>query len=220
MSTFLKVLFSLLVFFALLAGLAYIFLGKSIQLVSGQIGNLGEEQITVSPITVSDLSKTMKIKVLTTYKEIIVDKEKKYVYKIPEIKVFNYTFGNIVLKENHYRLCAIFLCRADLGYDLSKVSPDWLTVRGDTAIVKMPPVELLNKGKWTVDETNKRTRTIIEDRGAKWTKEEKRILKLKANVKMRNSLVTEGIYKSANHQGKEIIANLIRSYGYKVVIVH
>jgi len=163
---------------------------------------LFNERIEVGHIQISDLSKTEKLKVLTMYKEVIVSQ-----YKQEHGRFFG---------TNDYQIHSIFPGRVDIGFDLSKCTDDWITIDGDTAIVSLPAVEILNKDNWLIDEAKKQT--PIED--GKWSAADYDKMALRANALIKRNCELDNCYSIAEEQGFKVISNLLKTFGYSNVKIN
>ena len=148
-------------------------------------------------IQITDLSKTAKLKVLTMYKEIIVSQYRQE--------------RGFLFSQNEYQIHSIYPGRLDIGFDLTKCEDDWIVTDGDTVIVSLPPVEILNKDAWYIDETKKQT--PIED--GSWNNADYNTMAQRANALMRRTCELEDCYKQAETQGFKVVANLFKSFGYQ-----
>ena len=148
-------------------------------------------------IQITDLSKTAKLKVLTIYKEIIVSQ-----YRLER---------GLLFSQNEFQIHSIYPGRLDIGFNLTKCEDNWIVTEGDTVIVSLPPVEILNKDAWYIDETKKQT--PIED--GSWSNADYNIMAQRANALMRRTCELEDCYKQAETQGFKVIANLFKSCGYQ-----
>jgi len=152
----------------------------------------------VGHIQLSDLSKTSKLKVLSLYKEVIVSQYRK-------------ERGLLFYSQNESQIHSIYPGRVDIGFDLTKCDDNWLTFEGDTAVVTLPPVEILNKDGWYIDEAKKQT--PIEE--GTWTADDQNKLALRANALIKRTCELEDCYKQAETQGFKVISNLLRAFGYQ-----
>lgn len=166
---------------------------------------LFSERVEVGHIQISDLSKTEKLKVLTMYKEVIVSQ-----YKQERGRLFG---------TNNYQIHSIYPGRVDIGFDLSKCEDNWITMEGDTAIVNLPAVEILNKDNWLIDETKKRT--PIET--GKWSSTDYDKMARRANAMIKRNCELDNCYVLAEEQGFKVVSNLLNALGYdniKINIQH
>ena len=158
---------------------------------SGSIFGFGGRKTTVGDITVSDISKTEKLKVLTVFKEILVEQTKEKPGTL---------FG-----KNEYKIATVFPARLDFGFDLSKCDEDWIKESGDSVIVNLPPIEILNKDGRSIDEAQKR----VPIESGEWTNAEKEDFSVRAEALMRRNCIRDGYYKMAEEMGAKSIMGLI-----------
>jgi len=163
---------------------------------------LFDERVEVGHIQISDISKTEKLKVLTMYKEVIVSQ-----YKQEHGRFFG---------TNDYQIHSIYPGRVDLGFDLSKCDENWISMSGDTAIVSLPAVEILNKDKWLIDETKKQT--PIED--GKWYAADYDKMAHRANALIIRNCELDNCYTLAEQQGFKVISNLLKTLGYENIKIN
>ena len=116
-----------------------------------------------------------------------------------------------LFSQNEYQIHSIYPGRIDIGFDLTKCEEDWIVTDGDTVIVSLPPVEILNKDAWYIDETKKQT--PIED--GTWTTADYNTMAQRANALIKRTCELEDCYKQAETQGFKVVTNLLRSFGYK-----
>lgn len=99
-----------------------------------------------------------------------------------------------------------------LGVDLKKAEASWFTARGDTAIVTLPPVSLLNPD--FIDES--RTRTFYEK--GHFDAAVSDALYEKARRQMLSRSLTPSVMDQAGENMRQRIEALFRSFGYKQVV--
>ena len=100
-----------------------------------------------------------------------------------------------------------------LGVDMSRLRDDWFQARGDTAIVRLPPIRQLNAR--FIDEA--RTQTFYES--GTWSGRDRERLYRRARQRMLRRLRTSDAYRQAERNGREQVASLMRSFGFQTVIV-
>jgi|GEM_PF-2278293 len=163
-------------------------------------GRLFGRKTRISDITILDVSPTEKLKTLTMYKEVMMSFHK------PSDELFSLSDDMI---------CAIYPARLDFGFDLSGCDSSWLSAKGDTLLVKMPPVRVLNKDGASVDEARKR---VPIERGV-WSVEDNRALSSLAGASMLRSCERDDCYREAEKQGRIYLENLFHSFGFENVLV-
>ena len=99
-----------------------------------------------------------------------------------------------------------------LGVDLKKAEASWFTARGDTAIVTLPPVSLLNPD--FIDES--RTRTFYEK--GHFDAAVSDALYEKARRQMLSRSLTPSVMDQAGENMRQRFEALFRSFGYKQVV--
>lgn len=101
-----------------------------------------------------------------------------------------------------------------LGIDMNRLSDNWFRAQGDTAIVHLPKIQQLNKH--FIDEA--RTQTFYET--GSWDNETRERLYRRAERRMKHRLRTSNAYTQAERNGREQVAALMRSLGFRTVIVN
>ena len=155
----------------------------------------------VWPITINQISKTEKLKVASFHKEILVS----------EHRISKGLFSN-----TEDKLYIIYPATLNLGFDLSKCNEQTFRRIGeDTVFVTLPPVEVLNKNGYTIDEAGKHT--AIE-KGI-WSNETIGLLKKRAEAIMLRSCEYDSCYRKAEELGKIMVKALVKKLGYATVVV-
>ncbi len=113
------------------------------------------------------------------------------------------------------RICTIYPACLDFGFDLTKCDENWIREEGDSIIVTLPPVEILNKDMESLDEANKR----VPIESGEWTPEEKIDFRERAEAIMLRNCEKEQCYKMAEKQGQKTISKLFEAFGKKNVKV-
>lgn len=107
------------------------------------------------------------------------------------------------------RLVRIYYGTLRLGIDLRQTEKDWITTKGDSIIVKLPPVKLLDEN--FIDEG--RTRAFIES--GKWTETDRAAMTRKAYQLMIGQCLTPQNIASAERNANIQMENLLRSMGFQ-----
>ena len=155
----------------------------------------------VWPITINQISKTEQLKVASFHKEILVS----------EHRISKGLFSN-----TEDKLYVIYPATLNLGFDLSKCDEQTFRRLGeDTVLVTLPPVEVLNKNGYTIDEAGKHT--AIEK--GTWSNETMGVLKSRAEAIMLRSCEYDSCYKKAEELGKVMVKALVKKLGFTTVIV-
>lgn len=108
-------------------------------------------------------------------------------------------------------LTRIYAGTLRLGVDMREASGDWFTAKGDTAVLKLPPITLLNPD--FIDEA--RTRTFIEE--GDWNAETYEALYRKAREKMLRRSFGKGQRQQAAQNIAEKFRSLFLAFGYRHV---
>ena len=98
------------------------------------------------------------------------------------------------------------------GFDLSKLTDDGIKVNGDTIDIKLPAPQILDII------SNPSDYTIFEENG-KWSHEEIVALQSQGKEKTLNNALQNDLLLKANEVGKERVAELFRTFGFRVVNV-
>lgn len=158
----------------------------------------GRETVT-GAVTVGNIIPTGQLRVMSVYKEIIVGSTKT---------------DNMLIGSVDRKIYAVYPAQLNLGYDFSRFGQDALRVSGDTAYVKLPPVQILNEGGQFVDEA--RMRVPIQT--GKWTWREMEALREKANREMLYQCYRDGSMNEASLQGRAVIEKMLTTLGCKAVV--
>lgn len=110
-------------------------------------------------------------------------------------------------------LSRIYYGTLRLGIDLRDAADDWISTDGDTLVVKLPPVKLLDEH--FIDEA--RTRSFYED--GTWSAAARAALTRKAEAMMRQRCLTADNLHSAGQNAVEQFGQMMRSMGYEYVRV-
>lgn len=111
------------------------------------------------------------------------------------------------------RLARIYYGELRLGIDLRKVTDQWIAYHGDTLVVSLPPITLLDEK--FIDEA--RTRPFYED--GTWTEEERMQLYNKAYRTMRSRCYTQRNRQRARQHAIEQFTQLFHNMGIEHVQV-
>ena len=174
-----------------------LFLRSQRQQISDFYDYLFKPQVEVGHIQLSDLSKTEKMKILSMYKEVVVSQYR---------QGLSFFYG-----QSTAEIHSIYPGRIDIGFDLSKCDENWISTEGDTVVVNLPPVEILNKDSWYIDEAKRQT--PIEE--GSWTAADYTKMARRANALIKRTCELEDCYKQAEAQGFKVVANLLRAFGYQ-----
>ena len=178
--------------------------------------------------TANVITEIKKISEFTTacyYEDKIID-HKKYEYFDREVKkgkssgilssltsVFSSDTNKVeVVKDSTEsgRIVYIVRTKVKAGYDFSKIEEGGITVQGDTLCVKLPPVEIFdiiaNPSDWTL---------YYHD--GEWEDAEIRTLQSNSKAGIKQDAINAGIIEKAETYGKEEIAMLFKTFGFKEV---
>lgn len=120
-------------------------------------------------------------------------------------------FGtNLALPDDE--LCIISRGKARAGVDLSKLSDDSFSMRGDTVTIRLPEPELfeviLNPSDYEI---------FVED--GRWSHEEVVALESRAKEAIRRDALAAGLLDKAGESAATQLDRLLRSLGYGEVVV-
>lgn len=110
-------------------------------------------------------------------------------------------------------LARIYKGTLRLGIDLSQAPQDWVTTQGDTVIVTLPPVKLLNPQ--FIDEA--RTQTFHET--GSWDAQSRERMYQKAHRRMLLRNLSEENLRQAHEVGKLRMKHVFQTLGFPLVVV-
>jgi len=110
-------------------------------------------------------------------------------------------------------LARIYYGTLRLGVDMRQVTPGWITVNGDSVVVELPKVDLLDKA--FIDEA--RTKSFFES--GKWSAADREALYKKAYRQMKAHCLTRENLQAAEANGHDQFTRMMQSMGYKNVKV-
>ena len=111
------------------------------------------------------------------------------------------------------QLVRIYYGTLRLGVDLSKTKKNWITAHGDTVVVRLPNVGLLDKE--FIDET--RTRAFYES--GRWTARDREALYRKARRQMMSHALTKENLKTAEANAEHEVRRMMSAMGYNNITV-
>jgi len=111
------------------------------------------------------------------------------------------------------QLVRIYYGTLRLGIDLSKTKKNWITAHGDTVVVRLPKVGLLDKE--FIDET--RTRAFYES--GRWTARDREALYRKARRKMMSHALTKENLKAAEANAEYEMRRMMSAMGFNNITV-
>ena len=112
------------------------------------------------------------------------------------------------------QLSAIYSGTLRLGVDMSKAPEQWFTAKGDTAVLNLPAVGLLDNH--FIDEA--RTRTFYES--GTWTAAERESLYQKAKNQMMKRCLTKANLQAARRNSTAHFNQMFFNFGFKFVIIN
>ena len=110
-------------------------------------------------------------------------------------------------------LARIYYGTLRLGVDMRQVTPGWITTNGDSVMVVLPKVGLLDKA--FIDEA--RTKSFYES--GRWTAADREALYKKAYRQMKAHCLTRENLQAAEANGHEQFTRMMLSMGYKNIKV-
>lgn len=149
----------------------------------------------MGPVTIRDIAKTEQLKVLSAHKEILASMHR---------------VKSGLLKDSEDKIYVIYPATLHFGFDLSECDTSSIQTMGDTVLVKLPPVKILNKDGKSVDEAAKRT--AIEE--GTWSAQEMTELRGRAEALMRRYCEYDSCYARAEKTGKSMVRTMLLSLGY------
>lgn len=112
------------------------------------------------------------------------------------------------------QLAQIYTGTVRLGIDMKKAPDDWFTAKGDTAVLYLPTVGLLDKN--FIDEAQ--TKAFYEK--GTWRPEDKNKLYAIAHRKMLARCLTIDNLRAARQQASAQFDQIFFAFGYKYVIIN
>ena len=112
----------------------------------------------------------------------------------------------------HNELVLLLKGIARAGFDLSKLTEGDLVAHSDTLAINLPAPELFDVI------INPSDYEVFVEKG-KWSHEEIQAFQVQAKEQLRTHALEEDIIGKAKTEGKERLANLFKTFGYKVVEV-
>ena len=106
-------------------------------------------------------------------------------------------------------LVRIYYGTLRLGIDMSQLESEWIEASGDSVMLMLPKVGLLDTD--FIDEA--RTKPFFES--GKWKPEDKEAMYKKAYRQMKAHCLTKENLQAAEANGEEQMRNMMRSMGYK-----
>ena len=111
------------------------------------------------------------------------------------------------------QLVRIYYGTLRLGIDMSKTKKNWISAHGDTIVVKLPKVGLLDKD--FIDET--RTKAFYES--GRWTARDREALYRKAKRQMMSHALTKENLKTAEQNAEVQMRQMLNAMGYNNITI-
>lgn len=175
----------------LLAGIA-VWLVRS--LLRSEVGVEVDEGIRVTPEQITSIKGIGEWEFLAVANEELVDTVRKGVFS-----------------DDH--LVRIYYGTARLGVNMHQVEPGWISTEGDTLLVTLPAVGLLDRD--FIDEG--RTKSFFES--GRWSHQDRDALYRKAYRQMLEHSLTKENLNSARENGKEQFRRMMKAIGFDRVHV-
>ncbi len=157
-----------------------------------------EKQTT---LTVEEIKKISELNTASYYEEMLLEKRD--------------TTKGFLGKKNKHLLAVLVKGNLKVGFDLSQISEDDISIGEDKSVVITLP-----EAKVTDIITNPSDMTIVYGGKDKhFTNDDINELLNQAKTVLTNNARAEGIFDKATEQGKKEIANLLKAMGYKNVTV-
>lgn len=112
-----------------------------------------------------------------------------------------------------HHLARIYYGTLRLGVNLKKAKPGWITAKGDSVIVILPPIELLDND--FIDETA--TKSFYES--GRWSAADREAMYQKAYRRMKRAGMSEANITSAENNADAQLRTMMRSMGFSNVVV-
>lgn len=116
-----------------------------------------------------------------------------------------------IFSDDH--LVRIYYGTMRLGIDMRQVEPGWLKSDGDSIVVTLPPIQLLDRD--FIDEA--RTRSFHES--GSWTAKDREALFMKAHRQMLRHGLTPENMKVAQENGEALFRQMLQSMGFEHVSI-
>ena len=174
----------------LLVGIAVMWLYRGIK--QTEIGIEVNDRIDITPEQIQQIKDIGEWEFLSVSDEQLVDTTRRGIFS-----------------DDH--LVRIYYGTMRLGINMKQVEPGWLKAEGDSVLVTLPAIQLLDRD--FIDEA--RTRSFHES--GSWSARDRETLFLKAHRQMlRHGLTTDNIAE-ARKNGEALFLQMMRSMGFKHV---
>ena len=153
-------------------------------------------QTSISAVTLKDIAPTMQLRTLTIRKELLVSQYRQNPWY-----------------QGDDEIHVVYPGRIDLGFDLRRCHEDWLQVTGDSTLVRLPAVEILNaQGNYT-------GLADVKIEVGTWTGNDMNLLHDRANALMLRSCEADDCYRRAEELGAKTLMELLATFGYRNIAV-
>ncbi len=111
------------------------------------------------------------------------------------------------------RLVRIYYGTMRLGIDLHQAKPGWIVAQGDSVVVTLPPVGLLDHD--FIDEA--RTKSFFES--GRWSAADREAMYRRAYRQMLEGGLTEANIRSAENNADTQFRNMLRAMGFENIVI-
>ena len=111
------------------------------------------------------------------------------------------------------RLVRIYYGTMRLGVDLHQAKPGWIVAKGDSVVVTLPPVGLLDHD--FIDEA--RTKSFFES--GRWSAADREALYRRAYRQMLQAGLTDANIRSAESNADAQFRNMLRAMGFENIVI-
>ena len=111
------------------------------------------------------------------------------------------------------RLVRIYYGTMRLGIDLHQAKPGWIVAQGDSVVVTLPPVGLLDHD--FIDEA--RTKSFFES--GRWSAADREAMYRRAYRQMLEGGLTEANIRSAENTADTQFRNMLRAMGFENIVI-
>lgn len=166
--------------------------GRTIETSSLEI--VSDNNIDITPQQIQSIKAIGQWEFLAVNDELMVDTTRKGIFS-----------------DDH--LVRIYYGTLRLGIDMHRVKTGWIEAHGDTIIVKLPPIDLLDDD--FIDET--RTKSFYES--GKWNADAKKAMLAKAYKKMRARCLSQSNINIAENNADLQMRNIMKAIGFNNVVI-
>ena len=152
-------------------------------------------------VTVRNIAKTEKLKVLTIHKDVLSAQHR-------------ITKG--LFSDTEDKLYVIYPASLNFGFDLSECDTSSVRHNGDTLVVTLPSVKILNTDVKSIDEAGKHT--AIET--GEWSPAEMMTLRERAAALMLRACEYDSCYAKAERVAVDMVALMAKRFGFNHVVVN